>query len=323
MAQVRPIPEPIIGPFPRKHRTTLTPLAKPAPATPEKSVKKETIKQAETLASPPPQPPPPATPPTPPTPPLSPPPQPEKVKERQQRQPRPKDEPIEVVNGKVPPPYKAIDPLIAMASVNAPALMVMIRQLRDMKGPMPDTRTGALEIMDQLQQRWKKGADITDLQDQIALHVTGQQERNELMNMLNDSHDWERATEIFKSRAKFEDFCHACLRRSDVNIAEGMALNAFMNGQLAEIMSRIRPKLTRSEGASTREPAELIQRANLPSQIQQKQLQRKFDEATPSDREILRKLGFKIETMLAARITKTTTETVEIVNKDVNKDGTP
>lgn len=219
---------------------------------------------------------------------------------------------------KIPPPFKPVDPLTAMGSPNGPVLMVMLRQLRDMQGPMPDTRGGALEVMDQLQTRFKNGQDITDLQEKVTSYVTGQQERNELLNLLSDSLDWERAMEIMKSRAKFEDFCHACMRRSDLNVAEGMALSAFMNNQLSDILSRIRPKQSRTEAqaAANREPGDLIQRANLPTQLQNKQIQSKFDEASPSEREILRKLGSKLELMLAARITKTTTETVEIVQKE-------
>ena len=66
----------------------------------------------------------------------------------------------------------------------------------------------------------------------------------------------------------------------------------------------------------TREPSELVTRANLPTQLQRKELRDKFNEASPQEREILRKLGFKLETLIAAKITKTTTETVEIVQKD-------
>lgn len=195
----------------------------------------------------------------------------------------------------------------------------MLRQLRDMHGPMPDTSSGAVAMIDKIEHGIKNGEDVTSLANQIAVHIMSGDEHTELLVRLHDSVDRERANEIMKSRAKMEDFWHACMRRSDLNIIEGMALTNYFNGELKSIFGRMERKQLKGDTSSGRDPIDLVSKINVPTQLQQKELQRKFDLATPQEREILRKLGFKVERALAARITKTTTETVEIIQEP---DGT-
>lgn len=196
--------------------------------------------------------------------------------------------------------------------------MVMLRQLRDMQGPMPDTSGGALAVLDKLERGLKTGQDISSLTDEISAYILGDDEHNELFIRLHDAHDRDRSTEIDKSRAKWEDFCHACMRRSDLSIIEGMALMSYFNGQQSSIFSRLDKKRAKGgESSVARESQDLVERVNRPTLLQNKQLQRKFDEASPQEREILRKLGFRLENALAARITTTTeTQTVEIVQSN-------
>lgn len=170
-------------------------------------------------------------------------------------------------------------------------------------------------MIDKIEYGIKNGQDVTSLTNQIAVHIMSGDEHNELLVRLHDSVDRERANEILKSRAKMEDFWHSCMRRSDLNIIEGMALTGYFNGELQKIFSRMERKQSKGETSSGRDPMDLVSKINVPTQIQQKELQRKFDLATPQEREILRKLGFKVERALAARITKTTTETVEIIQE--------
>jgi hypothetical protein len=213
----------------------------------------------------------------------------------------------------IPRPFKPVDPLTALASPNPAMAMVMLRQLRDMKGPMPDTSAG-VELIEKLEIGLKNGQDITSLSDAISAHILGDDEHNELLLRLVDSVDRDRTTEILKSRSKWEDFCHGCMRRGDLSIVEGMALMAYWNGQLGTIISRIDKKRARGETNVGRETQELVERVNRPTIMEHKELQRKFDGASPQEREILRKLGFKLEQLLAARITTTKeTQTVEIV----------
>lgn len=213
----------------------------------------------------------------------------------------------------IPLPFQPVSPLEIMASTNTHVLGVMLRQLRDMKAPQPDTSNGALSVMVELSDGFKHGKDVTKQMDAVAVHLTGRGDRRELMSELEDVLDDERKTEIFVSRAKFEDFLHSCQRRSDVTIVEGIAIQQYFNGELDKIFSR-RSKRTSGDLVTGREPHELVAKANLPTQLHRKELQHKFNEASPQEREILRKLGFKVQTMVAARISRTTTETVELVN---------
>jgi hypothetical protein len=197
----------------------------------------------------------------------------------------------------------------------------MLRQIKDMEGPQPNTAGGALSVMTRLQQAITHGQDITPLNPEITVHVTGQNERNELLFSLLDAHDMERLVELLNNRAKFEDFISGCSRRSDLTVNEAMSMAAYTRGELESIFAKLRPK-SGARGETTREPSELVTRANLPTQLQRRELQGKFEEASPQEREILRKLGFKLENLIAAKITKTTTtETVEVVQKDAT--GTP
>lgn len=190
----------------------------------------------------------------------------------------------------------------------------MLRQLRDMQGPMPDTSGGALAVIDKLATGLRNGQDISALTSEISAYIMGDDACNELRLRLHDAHDWERSDEIDKSRAKWEDFCHSCMRRSDLSIIEGMALMSYFNDQQRDIFSRMERKRGRGDNTISRESHELVERVNRPTLLQNKELQRKFDEAPPQEREILRKIGFKLENALAARITKTTeTQTVEII----------
>lgn len=214
----------------------------------------------------------------------------------------------------LPQPFKPVDPITALASPNPAVAFVMLRQLRDMQGEMPDTSNGALAVLDKLEKGLKSGQDISALTDEISTYILGDEEHNELFIRLHDAHDRERSTEIDKSRSKWEDFCHACMRRGDLTIIEGMALMSYFNSQQQTIFSRIERKRAKGDAAISRESHDLVERVNRPTLLQNKQLQRKFDDASPQEREILRKLGFKLEQALAARITTTTeTQTVEIV----------
>ena len=214
----------------------------------------------------------------------------------------------------VPQPFKAVDPLTALSCPNPNLAFVMLRQLKDMQGPMPDTSGGALAVLDKLESGLKNGQDISSLTDEISAYIMGDDEHTELFLRLHDAHDRERSTEIDKSRSKWEDFCHACMRRGDLTIIEGMALMSYFNSQQSAIFGRIDRKRAKGDASATRESQDLVERVNRPTLIQNKQLQKKFDEASPQEREMLRKLGFKLENALAARITtKTETQTVEIV----------
>lgn len=234
-------------------------------------------------------------------------------------QPKAPEEPLEIVdNGShvpIPLPFQPVSPLEIMASTNTHVLGVMLRQLRDMKAPQPDTSNGALAVMRELSDGFKHGKDVTPQMNSVAVHLTGRGDRRELIAELEDVLDDERKIEIFVSRAKFEDFLHSCQRRSDVTIIEGIAIQQYFNGELDKIFSR-RTKRSSGDLVTGREPHELVAKANLPTQLHRKELQHKFNEASPQEREILRKLGFKVQSMVAARISRTTTETVELVEND-------
>ncbi len=218
----------------------------------------------------------------------------------------------------IPQPFKAVDPLTALASPNPALAFVMLRQLRDMQGPMPDTSGGALEVIEKLETDLKAGKDVTALTGEISSYIMGDDANIELYMRLHDAHDLERSREFDKSIAKWEDFCNGCMRRSDLSIVEGMAVISYIHSQQQAIFSRIDRKRAKGESAISRDSEELVDRVNRPTLIQSKQLQQKFDEASPQEREMLRKLGFKLENALAARITTTTeTQTVEIVQSHV------
>lgn len=287
MVKPRAIPEPVLTPFPRSKRPDLKPIAKAAPQSPQKPPEeKPPAKPAE----------------------------PEKTKVQAIEPP-----PLEMLqNGtNIPLPFKPITPEEALMTANPDLYALMLRQLRDMKGPMPDsTTTGPLSVISKLQHGLTHGEDISTLDSEIAVHVTGQAERSELMSALLIALEEQRLTDIVYSRAKFEDFLHGCLRRSDVKINEGMAATAYFNGELAKIYAQRSKRMTTGEGATaSRDPREMVQAVNVPVQLQRKELEHRFSEASPQEREILRKLGFKIQQNLkAARITRTTTETVEVVD---------
>jgi hypothetical protein len=279
----------------RGHSQEQVEPAQPPPAEPDPKVKpaqKRKKAQAAAPAEPPPPPPPP---------------------------PKAPEEPLEIVeNGShvpIPLPFQPVSPLEILASTNTHVLGVMLRQLRDMKAPQPDTSNGALSVMRELSDGSKHGKDVTPQMNAVAVHLTGRGDRRELIAELEDVLDDERKIEIFVSRAKFEDFLHSCQRRSDVSIIEGIAIQQYFNGELDKIFNR-RTKRSSGDLVTGREPHELVAKANLPTQLHRKELQHKFNEASPQEREILRKLGFKVQSMVAARISRTTTETVELVEND-------
>lgn len=230
-------------------------------------------------------------------------------------------EPIGVIEGKaIPPPFRPVDPISAMMSANPALAMLMVRQLKDMSGEMPDTSVGALLVLEKLEEGLKTGKDVIELNAEINRYIAGEEEHDELFQRLHFSHDRERAVEILKSRSKWEDFCHACMRRSDLNVIDGMAVMGYFNTQLDGIFRRIERKQSKGEAPATRDSQDLVERVNRPTLQMNKELQRKFDEAPPYEREILRKIAFKLENVLdnalAARITKTTeTQTVEIIQQ--------
>ncbi len=295
MVNLGALPEPILTPFPRRRRTELKPAAKPAgnetAAPPQKP--------QETAAAPGNGP--------------------EKTKPQASK---PVQIDVEVIaNGtEIPLPFRTVSPLDALSSENPSLALLMLRQLKDMSGPMPDTSNGALSVIERLQAALRRGEDVSHLSAEIAVFLTGQSERRELIDALESAHDDERKIEIMKSIAGFEDFVNGCLRRKELNIVQGIAAVNFLNGQMRDILSKRSKRGSAgiaAEVTSTREPSELVKAISLPAQNEKRELLQKFEEASPSEREILRKLGFKIERGLkAARITKTTTETVEVVNQD-------
>lgn len=234
-------------------------------------------------------------------------------------QPTQPEKPVEVVesgsHAQIPLPYQPVSPLEVLAASNPHVARVMIRQLRDMQGIPPDTSDGALKVMENLANGFKHGLDVSSQMEAVAVHLTGRGDRRELQAELADVLDDERTIQMFKSRSKFEDFLHGCLQRSDVTVVEGMAIQGYFNSELDKIFAR-RSRRSSGDLVSGREPHELVTKSSLPAQLQRKELERKFDEATPQEREILRKLGYKIQTMIGARVTRTTTETVELVQND-------
>jgi hypothetical protein len=198
----------------------------------------------------------------------------------------------------IPLPYKPVDYFAALASLNPTLCFVALRQLKDMSGPMPNTASGALQTMTKLQETFSKGGDVTALSPDVAVHITGQADRMELVASMLDALDLERLVVLLNNRAKFEDFISACARRSDLTIAEAMAIANYTRNELESITRKLRQK--RSEAPASRDHIELLHRANLPTQMQRKGLQERFSEVSPQEREILRKLGFKIETRIAA-----------------------
>lgn len=306
--RVKAIPAPVLGPYERKHRADLKPLV------------------AVSLPRPPTQVTPPVQAPANPTPPKQ-----EKETEvevilpgkgRTKKQeapplPMPEAPPLAVLEDgtKIPLPFKPVDPFTALASSNPTIAFVMLRQLKDMQGPMPDLTTGAVTVADKLEKGLRKGEDVSGLADEIAAFIMGDDEHNELFLRLHDAKQRERSNEIDISRSKQEEFWHGMMRRSDLTVVEGMALLSYFNDQQKDIISGIEKKRARADSGNSggRESQDLVERVNRPTLVQNKLLQRKFDEAPPQEREILRKIGFKLESALAARITRTTTETVEIV----------
>jgi hypothetical protein len=228
------------------------------------------------------------------------------------------DEPLAVLEDgtKVPKPYKEVDPLTALSSPNPTLALLLLRQLRDMKGPMPDSTQGALGLLIRLEEAIRSGKDISGLKEEVSTLLMGGDERDELFLRMVDEVDRERAQRMLESRSKFEDLCHAASRRGDLNVVEGMAATAYFNTQLTGIISRIEKKQRGGEGNNTRDTGDLINRVNRPTLIQNKELEKKFDAASPQEREIIRKMGFRLQNALAARITTTTkteTKTVEVV----------
>lgn len=214
----------------------------------------------------------------------------------------------------VPRPFKPVDPLIAMGD---PMARAMMRQLSDMSEPMPDTSKGACALIERLETSINNGEDLAPLNNAISARIMGSSEHGELFSRLTDSLDYERVVEIFKSRSKFEDFCHAAMRCGDLTVTEGMAVMSYFHTQLVHIFTRI-DKKNKGDTPAMRESIDLVEKVNRPTLIANKELQQKFNKASPQEREILRKIGFSMANALAARVTKTTTtETVEII-----KDGT-
>jgi len=295
-ADVKDLPAPPSAPKP--------PAQPPSPPAPEAQAEPKKKKgKAKAQAEAPPPPPPPKQP----------------VEAPQIDAPKAAPVEVEVVNNgshiPIPMPYQPVPLLEALASQNPIVAGVMIRQLRDLQGPPPNPSDGVLVTMGKLADGFKNGRDVSDQMEAVALHLTGRGDRRELQAELADVLDDERVIEIFRSRSKFEDFLHGCLRRSDISVTEGIAVQAYFNAELDKIFSR-RSKRGSGDLVSGREPHELVTKSNLPAQLHRKELQHKFNDASPQEREILRKLGFKVQTMVAARLTRTTTETVELVEPE-------
>lgn len=298
---LRAIPDPILTPIVREQRVELKPLASIPipPSTPPPAVPADK-KAVESQ------------------------PEPARQRKKQELPPLIDAAPLGQIEGQdVPLPFKPVDPLTALGAPNPTLAFLMLRQLRDMNGPMPDTSGGALAVMEKLEVALKNGEDVTVLANEINNFILGEEEHSELINRLSSSLDRQRLIEIFKSRAKWEDFCHACIRRGDLSIIEGMAVMSQFNSELKTIFARIDQKGRSGEPVQSRESLELVERINRPTIAAEKEIQRKFSNVPPQEREILRKVAFKLETALAARITKTTTETVEIVQQPVQNVANP
>jgi hypothetical protein len=281
MVNLGALPEPILTPFPRKKRPAPKPVAQ--------------AQEVEVVPEP-------AT----------------KKQERQVRQPNaPPVEPIILVqNGtEIPLPFRPVSFLDAMRCQNPAMALAMVKQLRE-NNPMPNTGAGALAVMDKLEEVLMRGEDVSILGDQIAVFLTGQTERRELFDGLENSLDEQRRVEMLKTRAVTEDFLHGAQRSGTNDVIQAIATQGYFNAELDKIYIKRSKRAASGEMVTSKDTHELVQAVNLPTQAQRKQLLQKFDEASPSEREIIRKLGFKIQQGLtAARITTTTTETVELVQQ--------
>ncbi len=283
MVNLGGLPEPVLTPFPRNKRPAPKPVAK--------------AQEVEVV--------------------------PEPDAKKQERQAKPPEErpvnPITVIvqNGtEIPLPFRPVSLLDAMRCQNPAVALAMVRQLRE-QNPMPNTGSGALAVMDKLEEVLIRGEDVSVLGDQIAVFLTGQSERRELFDGLENALDEQRRVEILKTRAITEDFLHGAQRSGNVDVIQAIATQGYFNNELDKIYAKRSKRAAAGELVISKDTHELVQAVNVPTQEQRKQLLRKFDEASPSEREIIRKLGFKIQQgITAARITTTTTETVELVQQD-------
>lgn len=251
--------------------------------------------------------------------PQKPPPRRHKIKADQPQQPaEPKNTapaiPVEVVIEGKDRPFLPVSPLDAMMGPNPLVHGVMLRQLADMSGLAPEqVPNSALETLNKLQQGFSCGTDISALSPSVGVHINGQSEKAELAVGLLNAHDQERLIRFVNGRHTMEIFILSCLNRQDLTTMEALALSSYIKGEIDDITSRIRKEVRQEPSKDT---DDIIQRANINSQRTQKGLQQKFNSASPQEREILRKLGFKAKKILAARITKTTTTTTtEVVQK--------
>jgi len=170
---------------------------------------------------------------------------------------------------------------------------VVIRQLQSMvEGEITSETPPDGQILDTIGsvvQSIVSGTSLDAHNETITKLVINQENRANLLNNLILTHDYERLVGYLKARHLLEKHMLACLERNDLTPSEALAFMKIVQTETAEIQGHIA-----SGASSINDIGALLNKVDYATQTGEKELAKKFKNSTPHDREIVRKLIYKL-----------------------------
>lgn len=170
---------------------------------------------------------------------------------------------------------------------------VVLRQIRDDSttdnGPPPEQGSPVLDVLESLVNGITHGSDLATLRGPIEQLIFNQEARAKLIDNILLTHDYGRLPGFLRARASLEEFLIRCCTRGDLSPSEGLVFYKLVQGETGQILSRIK-----SGASSAKEIDNLVEKADFMVRVSEQELERKFSDTTPQNREIIRRMAYKL-----------------------------
>jgi hypothetical protein len=178
---------------------------------------------------------------------------------------------------------------------------VMIRQLND--GAAQTSVDPILDVLETVVNGIKHGTDISAQEERITKVILNQEQRAELIDNIMLTHDFDRLVQYAKARKVLEDFLLKSAIRGDLSVTEALAFMRIVQTESETLQNRVK-----SGAHSVKDIVQMIQKVDYTIQRNEQDLAKKYKNTSPQSREVMRRLGHKLNKLGKDKANKTAIE---------------
>ncbi len=227
--------------------------------------------------------------------------------------------PVIALTGTNTPPFKPVGPLDILGSDNPVITNLLNRHMLhpgacNVPAGVIPTGSPALDLAQEIIQRYSKGLDMTDLRERVNMLAANSQEKAELLTSVLAEDDNQTLVELRTDERYVYNILRQAYYGGQLSATDSITVHAYLQNLLAKVQRRVEDKST----GLSKNVLEIVDKTNYSQVAVQKDLQKKFENTTPQGREILRKLAFRATRIVTetTTTTKTVQETAEAAQAD-------